>query len=285
MKFNQWARSTSAIAILLSPVLVGFAPNPSQQHPSVSSNAPMQVSINFPSSPGDGTRPNRTASGGARALCYVEGPRQQALPMTVLMPTNNVGTTVEEDPALLLYIPKSRIDGGEVAIVERDSDREVYLKQFDLSNKPSDAAGIVKVQLEEANLEPGKTYDWVFSPFCISDNGRVDYLGDVYVEGSFQRTELAPSQDVQIEEATTPLEKAEIYARYGIWNETLELVEQLRPSNPQEWVNLLRSVELDELAEAPYFGEAQLIAEEDESETEAILPELLERQETNRQAN
>jgi hypothetical protein len=279
MKFNQWVLSTSVMAVLLSPALVGFAPNPSQ--PTDSSIAPTWVSINFPNSPGNGRRPNRTASGGARSLCYVEGTRQQALPMTVLMPTNNVGTTVEADPSLFLYIPRSRIDGGEVVIFEQDSDREVYVKQFDLSNKPSDAAGVVKIELQEANLEPGKTYDWTFSPFCVSDNGKVDYLGDVYVEGSFQRTELTTAQDTQLKQAETPLEKAQIYARSGVWNETLNLVEQLRPSDPQEWMNLLTSVELDELAQAPYFGEAQLMAEEDSSETEAVLPNTLEREETN----
>lgn len=279
MKFNQWVLSRSLIAVLLSPALVGFAPTPPQ--PTDSSIAPTWVSIDFPRSPGNGRRPERTASGGARSLCFVEGTRDQALPMTVLMPTNNVGTTVEGDPALFLYIPKSRIDGGEVVIVEQDSDREVYVKQFDLSNKPSDAAGVVKIELQEANLEPGKTYDWTFSPFCVGDNGQVNYLGDVFVQGSFQRTELTTTQDTQLKQAETPLEKAQIYARSGVWNETLNLVEQLRPSDPQEWMNLLTSVELDELAQAPYFGEAQLMTSESSSDAEAVLPNTLEREETN----
>ncbi|MDY7014215.1 MAG: DUF928 domain-containing protein [Cyanobacteriota bacterium] len=281
MLFDRWTLSASALAALLSPALVGFAPLPSPETNSFA--APTLVSLDFPASPSNGRRPERTASGGARSLCYIEGRRQQAIPMTVLMPEDNVGTTVDDDPALFLYIPKSRIDGGQVIVFERESDREVYLREFDLSNKPGDTAGVIKIDLQEANLESGKIYDWVFSPFCLDEDGGTEFLGDTYVEGSFQRTELTSVQNTQLERAETLLEQAEIYARSGVWNETLSLAEQLRSSDPQEWTNLLKSVKLEELAEAPYFGEAPLIAEDDESGAEAILPDFSEPEETNAQ--
>ncbi|MDY6783310.1 MAG: DUF928 domain-containing protein [Cyanobacteriota bacterium] len=269
---NKWILSTSAIAALFAPVLVGFAPNPSQT--TVSPTVPTLLSLTFPRSPGGRRGPARTASGGARSTtCFVKGVADRVTPMTVLMPTNNIGTTADADPALLVFIPESRIDGGEVRIFEQVEEQEVYVGKFDLSNKPGDTPGIVKLNLEEANLEADKTYEWSFTPFCLDDRGEPDLLPSPFLEGTFQRTPLTPVQDAQLERAESPLEQAEIYARSGIWSETLNLAEQLRPSEPQEWMNLLESVELGELAEAPYFGEAQLMGvEEDDGKGSAEAP-------------
>jgi Domain of Unknown Function (DUF928) len=266
MVFQKWVPSMSAIATLLSPALFGFTSLPSQL--SGPQTAPWLVSVNFPASPG-GNGPARTASGGSRSTCYVEGLGDGVTPMTVLMPSNNVGTTVEADPDLFLYVPKTNVDGGEVVIIDSAADREVYVKQFDLSNKPGDTPGIVKLNLEGANLQPGKTYSWTFTPFCTSTEGDIEYI-QTFVEGHFQRTTLTSDQDVKLKQADTPLEKAEIYAQARIWNETLELTEQLRPSEPEEWTNLLTSVGLEELVEVPYFGEAPLMAEH-KSGAEAVL--------------
>jgi hypothetical protein len=278
MVFDKWVLSTSAIATLFAPVLVGFAPNPPQT--TVSPTAPTLVSLSFPKSPGTGRGPSRTASGGARSTtCFVKGEADNQIPMTVLMPTNNLGTTAEANPALFLYIPESRIDGGEVRIFEQEEEQQVYVKKFDLSNKPGNRSGIVKLNLRDANLEPGKTYEWSFVPFCLDAGGELEILPSPSLEGQFQRTPLTPLQDAQLEQADTPLEKAEIYARSGIWNETLDLAEQLRPSDPQEWMNLLKSVELEKLAEAPYFGEAPLMAEEAEKAGAAATLEAPMREE------
>ncbi|MDY7014217.1 MAG: DUF928 domain-containing protein [Cyanobacteriota bacterium] len=273
MVFDKWVLSTSAIATLLAPVLVGFAPNPAQN--STSQISPTLVSISFPRSPGSGRGPARTASGGTRTTaCFVKGSANGAIPMTVLMPTNNVGTTVDADPALFLYIPESRIDGGEVRIFKQGEDTDVYVGAFDLSNKLGNTPGIVKLNLKDANLEPGKTYQWNFTTFCLNETGERETLPSPFLEGIFQRTPLTPTQENQLEQAETPLDKAEIYARSGVWNETLNLVEQLRPSDPQEWTDLLESVELEELADIPYFGEAQLMAEDDKSGAEAPADSL-----------
>lgn len=263
--FDKWISLTGAF--LLSPALFGFASAPTQlPNPGT---ARQLVSVNFPASPGSGRGPARTASGGSRSTCFVEGINDGVEPMTVLMPTDNLGTTVDADPNLFLYVPKTNIDGGEVVIIDSESEREVYVKQFDLSNKPGDTPGIVKLNLAGANLEPGKTYDWTFTPFCLSPDSNPEYI-QTFVEGRFQRTALNPDQDAQLDRADTPLEKAEVYARAKVWNETLDLAEQIRDSDPQEWTNLLNSVGLEDLSAAPYFGEAPILAEE-KSGAEAVL--------------
>lgn len=275
--FQKWVFSTSAIATLLSPALLGFTSLPPQ--PLTPGTAQQLVSVNFPASPG-GKGPARTASGGSRSTCYVEGLGDGVTPMTVLMPMDNLGTTINADPNLFLYVPKTNIDGGEVVIIDSEEDREVYVKQFDLSNKPGNTPGIVKLNLSGANLEPGKTYDWTFTPFCLGQDDNPEYI-QTFIEGRFQRTALNSDQDARLDRADTPLEQAEIYASAKVWNETLDLVaEQMRSSNPQEWTNLLSSVGLEELAEAPYFGEAPILARE-KSGAEAVLGDRTAPEENN----
>jgi hypothetical protein len=272
MVVQKWGLFTSAIATLVAPALVGLTPSHWQSPPSPTVSR--LAKINFPRTPSNGRRPNRTSSGGSRCgspECYMEKRRDGVTPMTVLMPTNNVGTMANFNPTLFIYFPKSNIDGGEVVIYEQESDREVYLQQFDLSNKPDDVAGIVKLELRGINLKPGKTYEWSFVPFCFDDDGSASY-GTAFLEGSFQRVALTPAQADRIQQAQNHLEWAEIYAHARIWTETLNLVERLRSSHPEEWENLLKSVELGELAEVPYWGEARLIVEEHKPAAEAILP-------------
>jgi hypothetical protein len=72
------------------------------------------------------------------------------------------------------------------------------------------------------------------------------------VDGWIQRTELSPDLKTKIEQAT-PLEQAQLYAKARIWPETLMLASQLRSSKPDEWEELLNSVGLTEIAQAPFI--------------------------------
>jgi hypothetical protein len=69
------------------------------------------------------------------------------------------------------------------------------------------------------------------------------------VEGWIQRTELSSELKAKIEQVT-PLEQAKLYATARVWLDTLMLASQLRSSQPAEWEELLKSVGLNEIAQA-----------------------------------
>jgi|GEM_PF-2449393 len=263
MGFHQsrWSFGIFASVLALSPSLLGFTPATSQ--PTLEQTGETLVSVDFPESPG-GNGPGRTAGAGTRGECWVRGIPDGVTPMTVLMPNNNLGTTADADPQLYLYIPKSKIDGGAVSIFDPAGEETIYEGKFDVSNKPSGEGGIIKLNLKGANLEPGKTYEWIFAPFCFNEPSAFDSAftePGFTVAGRWQRQNLTPEDRVQLEQATTPKQKAEVYAKAGLWNETLKIAEELRRSDPGEWRELLSSVELpDDIIRAPYFGEAQPIS-------------------------
>lgn len=258
MLLQKWGFATGAIALLISPALFGFSGIPSA--PQTASRAERLISLRFPGSPG-GNGPSRTASGGSRSIeCFVEH-GERITPITVLMPLDNIGTTVAPEPNLFLYIPKSQIDGGQVVINDETSNTLVYDKEFNLSNKPGNSSGIVKLVLKGANLEPNKTYSWSFMPFCYGDGGMAETIG-IEVKGNFQRTSLSTDDSERLQQANTPLQRAEIYAGAKVWNETLTLALETSKTAPQEWRALLESVQLNDLAQAPYFGESPVFSEE-----------------------
>jgi len=221
---------------------------------------PQLVSLSFPDSPG-GSGPGRTAGGGARGDCIVE--KDGSPQMTVLMPSNNVGTTVSPDPALFLYIPAIRSkksllvsQGAEVSVVDREGN-EVYFEKIALPNRltdpaSSDTAVIVRLSLEGANLKRDRAYDWTFAPFCVTE-GELEPSYAEILEGTLERKNLTPSQQEELKQARTPFERASTYAKAGIWHEALMILAELRADNPADWEAFLASVQLQELAQTPIY--------------------------------
>lgn len=184
--------------------------------------------------------------------------------MTVLMPEDNVGTTDAADPNLYIYLPElgSTVKGARVEIYGAEDERNVYSQNFTLPENPSQVEGIVKFPLKDTNLEPGKTYGWTVTPLCL-DGDSEPQDADRSIGGLLEREPLSPEDRNKLDRADTPAEAAEIYAQAGVWNETLALVDKLRQTKPEEWVNLLNSVGLDDIARAPYIGEAAAISDPD----------------------
>ena len=67
-----------------------------------------------------------------------------------------------------------------------------------------------------------------------------------HTEGVFERVAIIDS-DVQeeISQQNSDLKRAEIYAKQGLWEESLSLVNLLQQSQPQIWQQLLTSVNLE----------------------------------------
>ncbi|WP_164674573.1 DUF928 domain-containing protein [Spirulina subsalsa] len=210
---------------------------------------PLQVSVNFPNAPAGSGSPSRTAGGATRTgqPCVPKGPNDK--PLTVIVPSNNVGKTVAAEPTLFLYVPPTTAVGGEVVILDEAGEEVYFNDEFTLPESLKTEGGIVRFQVTGADLQAGQKYEWIFSLMCNVD----DRSNDEVVTGVFERVEsnlATPSPDelgaAELASAATR------FAQAGIWNETLIYAAQLREFNAQEWANLLSAVELEDLANIPF---------------------------------
>jgi hypothetical protein len=266
MEKQKYLPGWRSLAILLSPALVIFSSLPvglrAEPYPE------WKVSLQFPVEQGIG-QPGGGAIGGAtRGSCSKKN-QQNQMPLTGLMPIRNKlnqrirvpanqTLTVAANPTFFVYVPETTAKSAEFLLSD-EQDNEVYQTTLRLptvlsSDVPTSSVstpGIVRVSLPaNVSLETGKNYRWVFALNCIAPDG--DLSGNLYVEGWIQRTELSPDLKTKVEQAT-PLEQAKLYATARIWPETLMLASQLRSSKPDEWEELLNSVGLTEIAQAPFI--------------------------------
>jgi hypothetical protein len=194
--------------------------------------------------------PGRREGGGTRGCWSSATSIPLDLPLTALVPQQNIGYTLVGYPTFYLYVPQFYAEQATAAeFVLSDVDgNEVYKTTF----QTNDTAGIISLSLpESANLPPlevGKDYHWSFSLVCdVSDRS-----ADVVVDSWIQRIE----PDAQLSAAlqtTPPAQLPNLYARSGIWYDALTSVVQLRQQPEQDvpaaqWETLLNSVELDDVA-------------------------------------
>ncbi len=167
--------------------------------------------------------------------------------------------TVSEYPTVFIYVgkPSSNSLCQKAQIVEFELwDDEQDLQIYSTTVVPPDTSGIVSVSLpKNGSSQPlmvGKRYRWDFNLVCDP----IDRMKDYRAGGEIQRIELNPSLKKQLEESSL-LEKAIVYAKAGIWYDTLATLAELRSSQPNdstlaaEWEDLLRSVGLNDIAREP----------------------------------
>lgn len=228
-------------AALFSTLMMGAGTPPA----SLSQLSPQQVSVNFPEANSGRGAPPRTQGAGARGTCGSAFPENSA--WTALTPKENIIKTDGSNPNFYVFIPELVDRQAEFLVIDRETETIVYEATFPVNR----TAGILQLTLPEpAFLEPNGTYEWSFSVICdASDRG-----GDLTISGWIERSPLSSEQKTQIEQVRstqTPLAVAELYAQLGLWSETLDLLMQVRESNPAAWRKFLRSVELEQLSDTP----------------------------------
>lgn len=208
-----------------------------------------QVSVKFPSTGGGGSTA-RSAGGGTRGSdTDIACTNSESAPLTVLMPENNVGTMVTDQPHLYWYIPQTQAKEAEFVLLDQQN-REVYATTFPLSG---DESGIVQLTLPRSDAQTplmaeGNDYTWFLALVCNPDDRSYDEI----VEGTIRRTTLDAQVQAKIDQETSPLNKAQMYAKEGIWTDALMVLAQLRDTQPEEWQNFLESVDLEEIAQEPF---------------------------------
>lgn len=175
-------------------------------------------------------------------------------PLTALVPSQ-VNYTLSGHPTFWFYVPYDSDPPREVEFVLLDeAEEQVYKTVVTIADTP----GIVSFRLPESvpPLEIGKKYLWQFSYRC---NPRIRAEDD-YVQGMVQRVAGDSAVISQLEAATTPMQRVELYAANGLWYETLTALAELRRDRPgdadiaAEWKELLESIGLGHLANEAIGG-------------------------------
>ncbi|MEC4804354.1 MAG: DUF928 domain-containing protein [Jaaginema sp. PMC 1079.18] len=216
--------------------------------------------LSFPDNPG-GSGPKRTAGAGTRGECTLLSAKFHE--MTVLMPSNNIGTTTDANTSIFIYIPQLATKGaeligvsGDLVVVDEHND-EQFFGQFTLPDRLTESDGIVKLTLDGVNLEPDKTYEWSFSPYCVvtdrDEDGVSDRIPTVELQGQIQRVALDSEQAEKLTEAKTMYEKATLYTEAGVWNDAIDILANLRSTHADDWQTFLESVGLEHLANTPIY--------------------------------
>jgi hypothetical protein len=255
---NQPFRPFVSISVLLSLGLVFNGMPPSWAQPTRNAPDASRTSMAFEPPPGQGM-PTRTAAGGSRGAC--PDTKQLSGRLTALVPNfmqpqegpEQRGYTVEAKPVFYFYLPTS--DGSHIAFSLKDEDdTDVYQLTLPIPSKP----GIVSVKLPEdaPSLEVGKTYRWSFGIVCTTaDSESASKV--VFVSGDIRRIEPDATLAGELAQAD-PVERASLYARHGIWFESLATLATLRQEQPEDltlasrWQELLDSVGLEAIAGQPF---------------------------------
>ncbi|HLO49201.1 MAG TPA: DUF928 domain-containing protein [Kamptonema sp.] len=192
---------------------------------------------------------------------------------TALLPPTSFAQTTAERPTFFLYVPHAtaaktvvnKDDNGcnktvnnsqlresfgvEFELVD-EQERRIYQTEFAITNTP----GIISFTLPQnaPPLELKKYYKWYFEVIC----DREDRSGDSVVSGWTRRVEITPNLAKELAKAS-PTDRPAIYAQYGLWQDTLTTLAQLRQSQPLDvslakaWEQLLKSVGLENISQEP----------------------------------
>ncbi|WP_297085105.1 DUF928 domain-containing protein [Thermoleptolyngbya sp. C42_A2020_037] len=166
----------------------------------------------------------------------------------------NIEPTVSEQPMVFVYVPQTvaRQAQFSVAIATdtpsgRTVEETLYEYRLPLPQQPS----VIGIPLRP--LDEGRLYRWVFQLQCDPTGDR---SGDALTDGWLQRVAPNSSLSLRLNRAT-PQELPALYARSGLWQDTITSLGTLRAATPgdaallADWASLLTSIRLDDLANVP----------------------------------
>jgi hypothetical protein len=239
---------TYLVIVLFLQAISGWSRTAQAQSASQNLNAPIRITFEPP----DEDRPKDSAGGASRngGKCP-QDPKNVEPYVTPLLPVNRYGLTVESHPTFFVYLPPTTAQKAFLSIRDEDERDRYHYQTFVPLMQKSGVMGL-KLPADAPPLEIGKTYKWSFVMMC--DN-RLEPDSPL-VEGKIQRIEMNSAMSGQLEGATA-LERAALYAKAGIWHETLTTLAEIKRSQPENseiigiWEDLLRSVELDAITTQP----------------------------------
>jgi len=151
---------------------------------------------------------------------------QEKQVFTALVPPNSFGLTVSEFPIFWLYVPYT---SGiiELIIQDRNTKNRLYTTKYKLENN----RGLIGLRSGKDRfiLESGREYIWSFDLLCNPEISS-DRLS---ISGIIIRQPINSQLKRKIE-LSSPSERLNIYANYGIWFEMLSELIKLGSENPSD---------------------------------------------------
>lgn len=210
-----------SLALVITPAALASYVPPSDQKP-----VPPERR-----SDGGTTRVERRSDGGTIRGCNT----QEEMSLTLLAPQNHVGQTISQRPTFAWFLRGSgsfEVKFTIYELVPGSNLKEIHTNSFQSSS------GIMKLapfSKDEPGLEVGKDYVWRVVVYC--EPGKPSMGFDEWA--SIKVVEMPPALPSQLDKAATSAEKANIYAKAGLWYDALG-----------EALNLAQASQLGELGSA-----------------------------------
>lgn len=209
---------------------------------------------------------------GSRSDCIVT-----AIPLTHLVGhygSWDLTLTTQEYPTFWFYVPytSEEATSGEFSLQDSGASEKYWRAEFELPGNSNQATpGIVSITLPETvePLEPNRQYQWFFDLNCPTpETVSNERTTTASVYGLVERrnpSDVNPDFEAELNEATHPLEMAEVYANNGIGFDALTQFAQVRLDYPdseplnEEWRRFLTSMGFGHVSEEPLSGSVNLI--------------------------
>jgi hypothetical protein len=172
---------------------------------------------------------------------------------TALVPPSGKTLTAEAYPRFFWYLPKTSATGVEFILTDQNN-KEIYSTSYLLAKNlvGNEGGKILNLQLPDvagiAPLEIGREYQWNVALICDP----TDRSADVILKATIVVVALDPNLSSSLSSATAE-EKIVLYADNRLWNETLETLQELIRTNPDDanlqeaWAQLFDSVGLNSI--------------------------------------
>lgn len=243
MNWHTSLRSLLVLA-LTAPVVLPIGIAAQAQSIELKHPLPFLVSLDF--NPPKRNAPRSTVGGATRGRCL-----RTKLAPTALIPKGGLGLTLAARPSLFVYVPKSPARTANVLLLGENDTRVLYETRLTLP----DQAGILRFDLpaDAPALAVGQQYHWYVTLLCDPTKGP---SGNPTVDGWVERVPVTAelNQALQTSRATA---HPELYAKFGLWHETLQSLDDLRQQAPNrpavraDWRELLTDVGLGAIAGEP----------------------------------
>ena len=204
--------------------------------------------------PKRGGNPSAPEGTGSRGKCFEN---QDRPPLTIMVGSRNLQLTVDKHPTFWMYTPYERKEplSGEFSL--QNGDNEVFRTNFNLPTK----SGIFSLSLPPTvpALAIGSKYRWYIDINCPIAETSIESPAAASLTGVVKRINPSSEMTMDLNNAKTPVEKIKVYAKYGVWFNTLTDIAQQRIKKPQDatlnklWIKLLSQPEvgLEEISREP----------------------------------
>lgn len=218
-----------------------------------------KISFEPPPVEDNGAPAGNREGAGSHGVCKISAPQKQTIPLIAVIPetTNKTGKknkvyawgeTTSANPTFWFYVAYP-VNSQMEFILQDESENELYRSTVNLDK----TQGIISLSLpqDKVNLELGKSYHWYLYVMCNPESSPDDF-----VEGWVKRVEL--NQEIQNElKLARPIERITIYAKNGLWFDTLTTIKNLQHTKPNNkilsdiWTDLLQQVGLEKISQKP----------------------------------